>query len=66
MQSPRATWNIKYKAGIEPYIIAATTQLYEWSCLSVRPSRFFTIFPFIASSWNFQELLPMTEMQKLE
>ena len=38
-------------------------------CLSVRPSHLFHHVPSIVSSWNFQELLPWTEvmsMQKLK
>ena len=38
-------------------------------CLSVRPSHLFDYVPIIVSSWNFQELLPVTKvtsMQKVE
>ena len=38
-------------------------------CLFVCPSRLFHFVPIIVSSWNFQELLPMTEvmfMQKVK
>ena len=34
--------------------------------LSVRPSHLFDYVPIIVSSWNFQELLPMTEVTSLQ
>ena len=46
--------------------LAATKQLYEWSCLSVRPSHLFHYVPLIVSSWNFQELLPMTKVMSMQ
>ena len=57
--------------------LAATKQLYEWFSLSVRLSvhpsfclsHLFVYVPIIVSSWNFQELLPMTKvmcMQKVK
>ena len=53
--------------------LAETKQLYEWSslsvCPSVRLSHLFDYVPIIVSSWNFQELLPVTKatsMQKLK
>ena len=53
--------------------LAATKQLYEWYflsvCLSIRPSHLFHHVPIIISSWNVQELLPMTKvtfMQKVK
>ena len=57
--------------------LAATKQLYKWYFPSVRPSvrpsvclsHLFDYVPIIVSSWNFQELLPMTKvrsMQKVE
>ena len=51
------------------YILAATKQLYEWFSPSVCPSHLFDYVPIIVPSWNFQELLPMTEvmfMQKVK
>ena len=52
--------------------LAATKQLFEWFspsvCPSVCPSHLFDYVPIIVSSWNFQKLLPMTEvilMQKV-
>ena len=57
--------------------LAATKQLYEWFspsvrpsvrlsfCLSVRPSHLFDYVPIIVSSWNFQELLPVTEVASM-
>ena len=35
-------------------------------CLSVRPSHLFDYVPIIVSSWNFQELLPMTELTSMQ
>ena len=35
-------------------------------CLSVRPSHLFDYVPIILSSWNFQELLPVTEVTSLQ
>ena len=53
--------------------LAATKQLYKWYFPSVRPSvclsvchTFLTMFPFIVSSWNFQELLPMTKVRSMQ
>ena len=51
------------------FFLAVTKQLYEWSfpsfwmsvCLSVCLSHLFDYVPIIVSSWNFQELLPMTK-----
>ena len=34
--------------------------------LSVRPSHLFDYVPIIVSSWNFQELLPMTEVTSMQ
>ena len=34
-------------------------------CLSVRPSHLFDYVPIIVSSWNFQELLPMTKVTSM-
>ena len=54
--------------------LAATKQLYDWFspsvcpsvCLSVRPSHLFLHVPIIVSSWNFQELLPMTKVTSMQ
>ena len=58
--------------------LAATKQLYEWFslsvcpsvcpsvCSSVCPSHLFHYVPIIVSSWNFQELLPMTEVMSMQ
>ena len=58
--------------------LAATKQLYKWYfpsvrpsvCLSVRPSvrpsHLFDYVPIMVSSWNFQELLPMTEVTSMQ
>ena len=35
-------------------------------CLSVRPSHLFDYVPIIVSSWNFQELLPVTEVTSMQ
>ena len=69
----------------QPLFLAATKQLYEWFspsvclsvrlsvrlsvCPSVRPSHLFDYVPINVSSWNFQKLLPVTEVtskQKME
>ena len=56
------TWHENEKPG--EFILAATKQLYEWFCLSVRPSvcplsiclsHLFDNFPLIVSSWIAQE-----------
>ena len=54
--------------------LAATKQLYKWYFpfvhLSVRPSvclsHLFDYVPNIVSSWNFQELLPMTKVRSMQ
>ena len=50
--------------------LAATKQLYEWFSpsvhLSVRLSHLFHYIPIILSSWNFHELLPMTEVKFMQ
>ena len=54
--------------------LAATKQLYDWFSLSVRPSvclsvclsHLFEYVPIIVSSWNFQELLPLTEVTSMQ
>ena len=61
------------------FFLAVTKQLYEWFSPSVRPSvcqsvrlsvrllsHFFNYVPIIASSWNFQELLPMTKVMSMQ
>ena len=53
------------------FFLAATKQLYKWYfpsvrlsvCPSVCPSHLFDYVPIIGSSWNFQELLPMTNVR---
>ena len=54
--------------------LAVTKQLYEWFSPSVGPSvcpsvglsHLFDYVPIIISSWNFQELLPMTEVMSMQ
>ena len=54
--------------------LAATKQLNEWYflsvcpsvCLSVCLSHLFDYVSLIVSSWNFQELLPMTEVMSMQ
>ena len=58
--------------------LAATKQLYEWFspsvcpsvrlsvCPSVRLSHLFDYVPIILSSWNFQELLPVTKVTSMQ
>ena len=54
--------------------LAATKQLYKWYFPSVRPSvrlsvclsHLFDYVPIIVSSWNFQELLPMTKVRSMQ
>ena len=50
--------------------LAATKQLYEWFSPSVRPSvclsHLFDYVPIIVSSWNFQELLPVTKVTSMQ
>ena len=56
------------------YFLAATKQLYEWFSPSVRPSvrlsvclsHLFDYVPIIISSWNFQELLPVTKVTSMQ
>ena len=63
----------QYKGGFRhtrTRFLAATKQLYEWFsqsvCPSVRPSHLFDYVSIIVSSWNFQELLPMTEVTSMQ
>ena len=59
---------------IHIFLLAATKQLYEWFsppvcpsvCLSVRLSHLFDYVPIIVSSWNFQELLPVTKVTSMQ
>ena len=46
--------------------LAATKQLNEWYFPSVRLLHLFDYVPIIVSSWNFQELLPMTEVTSMQ
>ena len=54
--------------------LAATKQLYKWYFPSVSPSvrlsvslsHLFDYVPIIVSSWNFQELLPMTKVRSMQ
>ena len=46
--------------------LAATKQLYDWFSPSVCPSHLFHHVPIIVSSWNFQELLPWSEVMSMQ
>ena len=46
--------------------LAATKQLYKWYFPPVCPSHLFDYVPIIVSSWNFQELLPMTKVRSMQ
>ena len=50
--------------------LAATKQLYDLFspsvCLSVRLSHLFHHVSLMVSSWNFQELLPMTKVTSMQ
>ena len=52
------------------HVLGATTQLYEWFSPSVRlsvcPSHLFDYVPIVLSSWNVQELLPMTDVMSMQ
>ena len=41
-------------------------QLYEWLNRSVRLLHLLNYVPIIVSSWNFQELLPLTEVMSIQ
>ena len=61
---------IQLNAHLDTFL-AATKQLYKWYFrLSVRPSvclsHLFDYVPIIVSSWNFQELLPMTKVRSMQ
>ena len=61
-------------AMIKVLFLAATKQLYKWYFPSVCPSvrlsvclsHLFDYVPIIVSSWNFQELLPMTKVRSVQ
>ena len=59
----------KWSLGLIQFL-AATKQLYKWYFPSVRPSvclsHLFDYVPIIVSSWNFQELLPMTKVRSMQ
>ena len=44
----------------------AALQMVFSACLSVRLSHLFDYVPIIISSWNFQELLPMTKVRSMQ
>ena len=63
--------SIKYHRRGASLFLAATKQLYERYFLSVcltsvRLSHLFDCVPIIVSSWNFQELLPMTRVKSMQ
>ena len=57
-------------AAWQPYWFFSCDQAALWMVFSVRPSvcpsHLFDYVPFIVSSWNFQELLPMTEVTSMQ
>ena len=71
-------WNYAYSLMLlrrgALLFLAATKQLYEWFSpsvcpsvrLSVRLSHLFDYVPIILSSWNFQELLPVTKVTSMQ
>ena len=69
---PITLWYGTYESGVRAVklFLAATKQLYEHFfpsfcpsvCLSVRLWHLFHYVPAIVSSWNFQNLLPLTEV----
>ena len=75
-------WNDTYSSMLfrrgALLFLAATKQLYKWYfpsvrlsvCPSVRPSvclsHLFDYVPIIVSSWNFQNLLPMTKVRSMQ
>ena len=62
-------WCFSASASVATFL-AATKQLYKWYFpsvrLSVRLSHLFDSVPIIVSSWNFQELLPMTKVRSMQ
>ena len=72
------SWTDKFDHFHICLFLAATKQLYKWYFpsvrLSVRPSvcpsvclsHLFDYVPIIVSSWNFQELLPMTKVRSMQ
>ena len=54
-----------YQCVIQQFL-AATKQHCEWFSPSVCPSHLFHYVPIIISSWNFQELLPLTELMSMQ
>ena len=78
-ESRSMPWPLKWKFNWHRgTFLAATKQLYEWFspsvrpsvcpsvCLSVRLSHLFDYVPIILSSWNFQELLPVTKVTSMQ
>ena len=65
-QMLKCEWRDTQKALAKAFILAATKQLYEWFSPPVRPSYPFHYVPIITSSWNFQELLPLTDVMPLQ
>ena len=75
---PNDAQSLKWHRKCALLFLAVTKQLYEWFspsvCLSVclyvrtsvRTSHLFDYAPIIVSSWNFQELLPMTEVTSMQ
>ena len=63
-------WPILYRWHLRCIFVAATKQLYKWYFPSVPPSvclsHLFDYVPIIVSSWNFQELLPMTKVRSMQ
>ena len=65
MKAERKMWKCGNFAGPCQFL-AATKQLYERYFLSVCLSHLFDYVPIIVSSWNFQELLPMTKVTSMQ
>ena len=57
---------LSVRLSIRHTFLAATKQLYKWYFPSVHLSHLFDYVPIIVSSWNFQELLPMTEVTSMQ
>ena len=58
-------WLHKY-VGAECGASSFTWYLYQMCNTDVRPSHLFDYVPIIVSSWNFQELLPVTEVTSIQ